>query len=137
MLFPILAGAGLGTLLIVLARTRRGDELRVLAVGLFVAASLYIGFALRSGDGRWLLIEAGGAALFGAIAWVGLRAAGWVAIGWVAHMAWDVWLHLDRPQPVVGTWYPLSCVGFDLIVAGYVLRAALSPAGPTPDQVLT
>ena len=62
MLFPILAGVGLGTLLIVLARTRRGDELRVLAVGLFVAASLYIGFAVRSGGSRWLLIEASGAA---------------------------------------------------------------------------
>jgi len=46
--------------------------------------------------------------------------AGWLAFGWVAHVGWDIWLHLDRAQPVVGVWYPLACVGFDLMVGGYL-----------------
>jgi hypothetical protein len=50
----------------------------------------------------------------------------WLALGWTAHVAWDVGLHLDRPQVIVPAWYPLLCVGFDLVVAGFVLGSSLS-----------
>ena len=58
----------------------------------------------------------------------GLRRPGWLALGWTAHVVWDVALHLERAQPVVGAWYPLACIGFDLIVAGYLLNAAVPSA---------
>lgn len=132
MLFPILLGAVLGALFAHLARSRRSGETRVLAVGLAAAALIYVGLALPGADPRWLLLETAGLAVFGALAWLGRSSALWLATGWVAHVAWDVGLHLDRPQSVVGAWYPLLCVGFDLIVAGHLLRAA--PVAPDAAQ---
>ena len=122
MLEPILAGAVLGALFAVAARRHGGaDELRVFGMGLAVAALIYVGLALPTGDSRWLVLETAGVAIFGGVAWFGLVRPGWLAIGWMAHVIWDVGLHLDRAQPVVGTWYPLACVGFDLMVAGFLL----------------
>jgi hypothetical protein len=127
MLEPIILGAVLGGLFVLLAR-RLGQraEARLLAAGLAVAALIYVGLALASA-GRWLAIETAGVAIFGTLAWLGVRASSWwLALGWLGHVAWDVGLHLDRPQPVTPEWYPLLCVGLDLIVAGFLLgRAAL------------
>ena len=130
MLEPILAGALLGGLFALAARRLGGGggELRALALGLAVAALIYVGLALPSASGRWLLVETAGVAIFGGVAWLGLRRPGWLALGWTAHVVWDVALHLERAQPVVGAWYPLACIGFDLIVAGFVLRAAVPSA---------
>lgn len=126
MLLPILGGAALGALFAVLAANRgAAGERRLLALGLVVAALIYVGLAMPSADSHWLAVEAIGVIMFGGLAWVGSRAAGWLALGWAAHVAWDVGLHLDRAQPVVGGWYPLACVGFDLVIAGFVLHAAV------------
>jgi hypothetical protein len=126
MLLPVLAGAVLGAFFALLARMLvPAGELRLLALGLLVAALIYVGLALPSADWRWLGLEATGVIVFGGLAWLGRRAAGWLALGWMTHVGWDVGLHLDRPQPVVGAWYPLSCIGFDLIVAGFLLSEAI------------
>jgi hypothetical protein len=124
-LAPVLSGAVLGVLYVLVARRRGGfQESRLLAIGLVAAALIYLALALVRGEGRWLGLEAAGVALFTPIAWLGLRAsAWWLVFGWVAHVGWDVGLHLERPQPVIGAWYPLLCVGFDLILAGYLLSA--------------
>jgi hypothetical protein len=128
MLLPILVGAVLGALFAIFARARKAAEVRVLALGLVVAALIYVGLALADRGREWLVIEVAGAVLFGCLAWLGLRASRWwLAMGWVAHVGWDVGLHLDRAQAVVGAWYPLLCVGFDLVVAGFVLSAVLEP----------
>jgi hypothetical protein len=132
---PILAGAVLGGLFALLAR-RQGEtgELRLLALGLGVTALIYVGLALAATDGRWLAVEAAGLALFAGLAWLGVqRARWWLALGWAAHVGWDVGLHLDRTQPLVGAWYPLFCVGFDLILAGFLLSGAKT-TGPTPGR---
>ncbi|HEY7505730.1 MAG TPA: DUF6010 family protein [Gemmatimonadales bacterium] len=129
MLEPILAGAVLGAVFAVAARRLGSDgELRVFAVGLAVAALIYLGLALPTAVGRWLVVETAGVTIFGGLAWLGLRRPGWLALGWAAHVAWDVALHLEQAQPVVGAWYPLACIGFDLIVAGFVLNAAVPSA---------
>ncbi len=128
MVLPILLGAALGALFAAFARARKAAEARVLALGLVVAALVYVGLALAGTAREWLVIEMAGVALFGGLAWLGVRASRWwLATGWGAHVAWDVGLHLDRAQTVVGAWYPLLCVGFDLMVAGFVLSAALGP----------
>ena len=129
MLFPILGGAVLGAVFAIFARTRKPAELRILALGLVVAALIYVGLALAGKGREWLGIELAGLVLFMCLAWLGLRASRWwLAIGWMAHVGWDVGLHLDRAQPVVGAWYPLLCVGFDLVVAGFLISAALGSA---------
>jgi Family of unknown function (DUF6010) len=129
MLEPILAGALLGALFAVAARRLGGDgELRAFALGLGVAALIYVGLVLPTASGRWLIVEMAGVAIFGGIAWLGVRRPAWLALGWTAHVAWDVVLHLERAQPVVGAWYPLACIGFDLVVAGFLLNAAVPSA---------
>jgi hypothetical protein len=124
MLAPILTGAVLG-LLFALAAHRRGD-LRLFALGLIVAALIYVALVIPDGTGGWLALEAAGLLIFTAFAGMGLRAPGWLGAGWLAHVGWDVGLHLDRAQSVVGPGYPLGCVGFDLIVAGFLFAAAVS-----------
>jgi hypothetical protein len=47
----------------------------------------------------------------------------------VAHVGWDVGPHLDRVQEIVPAWYPLLCVGFDLVAAGFLLGPAPAPCG--------
>ena len=58
-------------------------------------------------------------ALFGAAAVVGRRT--WVpclAIGWAAHVAWDLARHRSGAGAVyTPAWYPWLCVGFDLTLA--------------------
>ncbi len=124
MLMPIIVGVLLGTLYVVAVRAWiPRAERRVLALGLVVTALLYVGFALAGrADSSTLFLEAGGVALFGLVAWLGIRdALWWLAAGWVAHVAWDVGLHVDRSQTLVPVWYPLFCVGFDLMVAEFIV----------------
>lgn len=120
-----LVGAALAALLIaVVRRSAPKVERRLLAVGLAVAALVYVLFVLRSAaageelGGRWLAIELAGLALFGVAAWRGRASWAWVALGWAAHVAWDVLLH-GADTAFVPAGYPALCVGFDLAVAGY------------------
>jgi hypothetical protein len=127
MLIPIVVGAVLGVLFVLAARAwTRGTGRLVLVVGLLVTALIYVGFALAAEDrNRSLAVEAFGVLLFGLLAWLGLRRSlWWLSIGWLGHVAWDVGLHLDRTLAAVPAWYPLFCVGFDLVVAGYLLGPA-------------
>jgi hypothetical protein len=134
MLLPILVGAVLGALFAIFARMRKGAEVRVLTLGLIVAALIYVALALVSDEQRWLMTEMVGVALFGGLAWLGLRSSSWwLALGWLGHVGWDVGLHLDRPQPLVGTWYPLLCVGFDLVVAGFLVNSSIGRARSRPE----
>lgn len=132
MLAPIVFGAVLGGLLVMAARTWSRSERRVLAIGLVIAALIYLGFSLFPGaDSPSLQLEASGVAIFGFLAWLGFRRSlWWLAAGWLAHVAWDVGLHLDRLSGGVPGWYPLLCVGFDLVVVGYLL-GALAFSGAT------
>ena len=121
-----MVGALLGSGFILLVRrSGRVGEIRMMAIGLIVTALIYVPLAVLGSDRSWLVLETGGLAIFGVLAWLGMRSPAWLALGWVGHVAWDVGLHLDRTQSVVDRWYPLFCVGFDLIVAGYLLSLAL------------
>jgi hypothetical protein len=123
-ILSVLVGVVLGALFIALARAggpRR--ERRVLGAGLVIAALIYVGFALRGGaPGRWLALELAGAAVFGAAAGAGVRFSTWLlALGWGAHVLWDVLLHRSGGgSTYTPAAYPWLCVGFDLLVAGYV-----------------
>lgn len=126
MIVEIVVGVLLGGAFVVYAHRQRGrGEARTYAAGLVVAALVYVGFALVRGAGlRWTALEVAGLLPFLGFSWLGLRRNPlWLAVGWVAHVGWDVGIHLPSGAPVfVPRWYPLVCIGFDLIVAVAILR---------------
>jgi hypothetical protein len=44
-----------------------------------------------------------------------------LALGWAFHAAWDAALHKLTAAPFVPDWYPLVCLSFDLVLAGYII----------------
>lgn len=85
------------------------------AAGLVIAAAIYVVFALVDGDVLHAMGETCGVLLFAAIALGGLRWSPYLlAAGWLGHAAWDLLAH---PAP---WWYPALCIGFDVLVAGFI-----------------
>jgi hypothetical protein len=109
--------------LVLLARSlapRR--ELFVYGVGLGITAVAYVALGLHHGaPARYLGLELVGAVLYGSAAILGTRR--WptlLALGWTAHVAWDLFLHPAGGPAYAPLWYPWFCVGFDLPVGGYL-----------------
>ena len=95
----------------------------LLAVFLFVAAALYILFAVRAGEGTfWVVGELAGVGIYGTMALWGLRGSPWwLAAGWAAHPIWDLALHYIGPgASFAPVGYTITCLSFDLLVAAYV-----------------
>ena len=119
----LLLGLALGGAFVALARTRGVGERRLLALGLVVAALVYVGFAIAgSAPVGWLLAEGLGLVAYGGFAWLGLqRAPGWLAAGWALHAVWDGGLHLAGAGAALAPdWYVLACLSFDLLVGAYI-----------------
>ncbi len=97
-------------------------ELFVYGVGLGITAVAYVVFALLNGaPARYLALELVGAVLFGSAAVFGTRP--WpalLALGFTAHVVWDLFLHPAGGPAYAPVWYPWFCVGFDLFVGGYI-----------------
>lgn len=121
-----LVGVILGLIFVVVARRiDPRDPSRIYALGLVLAALVYLGFAVaRSADARWLGIESLGVLLYGSAAWVGFtHSRAVLALGWAAHVLWDVLLHLDGTgSSYTPSFYPWLCIGFDVVLAGAVWR---------------
>ena len=121
LIIEIVIGVVLAIGFILLVRLSRSytREKRSYAIGLVVAALIYVGFALFSDSLRWILIELAGVAMCAIFVWLGLRKSGWfLAVGWALHPLWDAGLHYSTQ--VVPHWYIGACIGFDLLVAGYI-----------------
>ncbi len=98
----------------------------LLAGFLFVAAALYIVFAVRAGENiYWIVGELAGVGIYGTMALRGLRGSPWwLAAGWAAHPIWDVGLHYFGPGgSFAPVGYTIPCLSFDLLVAAYVVIA--------------
>jgi hypothetical protein len=116
-------------LFIVLAR-RFGvqREVRVYAVGLVVAAIVYLGFALNGSGLGWLFVELLGVAIFAVSASLGVKVSPFfLGLGWALHAAWDGWMHAIAGAGFVPNWYPPVCLGFDLVLAGYIFAIRRNP----------
>ena len=121
-LIEIVIGIALavGFILLVRRSGRYTREKRSLAIGLVVAALIYVGFGMFSGSLRWMLIELSGVPIYAVFAWLGLRKSGWfLAAGWALHPLWDAGLH-DYSTQFVPHWYINGCIGFDLLAAAYI-----------------
>jgi hypothetical protein len=94
----------------------------VYGIGLGVTAVAYVGFALTLGAPReHLERELVGAVLFGTAAVLGTRR--WpslLALGYTAHVLWDLFFHYAGGPAFAPSWYAMFCVGFDLPVGGYI-----------------
>jgi hypothetical protein len=119
----LLTGVAACGVFIVLARRLKPErELRLYALSLVIAALVYVGFTVRGAPGKWLAVELAGLAVFTLLAWLGLKISALIlAFAWAAHAAWDVLLHKLTPVAFVPDWYPLACLGFDLLLAGYII----------------
>ena len=124
----ILAGVVLALGTVFLTRKLRPEAaFRVLAIGLVVAAFVYVAFAVAGQAGAWWIgVELLGVALYGTLAWLGFRrwplVLGW---GWVAHAAWDLALHLGGAGAAfTPAWYPWLCLGFDVPIGVAVMAQA-------------
>lgn len=121
-LTEIIIGAGLAIGFIFLARLSKSfsGEKIIYAVGLVCAALIYVGFGLFSNSTNWVIIELAGLPVYGAFAWLGLKRSGWfLAVGWIMHVFWDALLH-GSSTAFVPNWYIGLCIGFDLVVGGYI-----------------
>ena len=114
----------LGAVVLVLLARRlapRG-ELLVFGVGLGVTAVAYVLFGLlRGAPADHLARELVGAVVYGAAAVLGVRR--WpylLAIGWTAHVGWDLFFHFANGPGFAPDGYAMFCVGFDLPVGGYI-----------------
>lgn len=105
---------------------------RTLGLGSLVLATLaYVPFAIAGGAGfTWVAIEVLGAILYGALAMPALNGSSnsmkWLFAGWAVHPLWDVAVHVIGPgRRFVNPYaWPVPCISFDLVVAGYLACVA-------------
>lgn len=89
--------------------------------GLLIAALVYVVFALVGKSWDHLPMELGGVLIYGLFVWFSKKyELWWLALGWALHIGWDVFLHSDGATPFVPSWYPRVCLGFDIVIAGYI-----------------
>jgi hypothetical protein len=119
----VVAGALLAEIFILVVRTfaRRG-EIRVYSIGLVVTGVMYLIFGVVQGAPlHHLGVEAVGAVMFSGAALLALRRwPGLLGLAWCAHAAWDLFLHHAAGPSYAPAWYPMLCVGFDLVLGGYI-----------------
>jgi hypothetical protein len=126
----VLIGVLGAMVLVLLARTvapRR--EFLVYGVGLGITAVAYVAFALLHGAPAVRLgLELVGAVIYGSAAVLGTRRWPWLlALGWTAHVAWDLFLHPASGPAYAPVWYPWFCVGFDLPIGAYIAGLISDP----------
>lgn len=121
---------------ILVARTLKPErELRLYATGLVIAALIYVGFTAQGAAPAWLFLELAGLVVFTLLAWLGLKISALIlAFAWAAHVAWDLALHKLLDVAFVPDWYPVVCVGFDLLLAGYIAVRVKSGAFKRKDN---
>ncbi len=98
----------------------RRFELVSWAICLFLAAAIYVAFALR--EAGWMRLELAGLVGYTALAWYGVRRPRLLALGWLLHAGWDAILHAGAPETLVPGWYRWACLGFDVVAAIYLER---------------
>jgi hypothetical protein len=122
---PFLLGAVVGIAFVIGARSQRADRANLIyVVGLVITALLYVVFAISGrASGSSLGLELLGAILYCGLAVAGLRGGRTaLALGWAGHPLWDVLLHTSGSGAAyTPSWYPMACVGFDLVVAVGIL----------------
>lgn len=128
-----LVGIAAGLATIILARVVRGQRW-MYSIGLLVLPTLYILFALRTGETALIAAEA----LYGVpffvggllFAFVSVRhSAAMVGALWMLHGLYDLIHYQLFTNPGVPDWYPVWCASVDGVVGAYVLWISRRLAG--------
>ena len=91
--------------------------------GLVIAALVYLLFSIANRDWHWVFIEMAGVILYFLFFWIATKSnLYFIAIGWILHVLWDVILHIYLDPGYAPSWYPVFCIGFDIVIAGYLIR---------------
>lgn len=134
----LLLGAILAAVYILIGNKIKVPDFKTnMAIGLFVAALIYVGFALAWGNAQWVAIEALGLPIYGGMAWLGLRKSPiWLGVGWLLHMPWDMFVHYIGPGfHLAPVWYMFACFSFDLIVGVYLIIRFFRQHTPKTSEV--
>jgi hypothetical protein len=136
-LIAALIGVALGIVVILFARTIRGEGW-LYSIGLLTLPSLYAFFALRVGDQTVGLNEMIYGIPFLAagliFAFVSVRQSA-VVIGslWILHALYDVTHDQFITNPGVPRWYPAFCFCVDVVIGAYLLWLSRRVAKRTRD----
>ena len=112
-----------GGTLIIPSLLARDTAFGLLAILLGMIASVYLGYALADGRLRAFQIEYVGMVAFAALATIALagHSALLLALGYLAHGLWDLLHHRRSVDTHMPWWYVPLCLGYDTVVALYVL----------------
>lgn len=122
MILEIIIGILGAFALIYLNRTAsKKKQITLCEYALILAALIYVGFALVAENWAWLPYEIAGVAIYGFAVVLSRKFSPiWLGIGWVCHVFWDLLLHPNGHPGYVPEWYPGACLGFDLMIGGFV-----------------
>lgn len=129
--FWLIAGAVFGGLFVLIAYAIPTHTLRILFRGLVVAALAYVIFSVHGpASSGWIGLELLGLAIYGGMAFLGLRRSQWwLVAGWALHPVWDIALHyLGAGSAFAPAPYALACLTWDPIVAAYIAYRIVRPA---------
>lgn len=121
--FWISLGLVAAILFVALIQIQPEQQSKILAVGLVIAAFIYVAFAMAGGANQsWLFIEIAGVGVYSLLAGLGVRYSDWwLMLGWMAHPIWDIGLHLlNNGAAFTPAWYAIACVSFDILIAVYI-----------------
>lgn len=91
------------------------------AIALITAALIYVGFSSLSKNTAWIFTELLGVIIFSIIAFAGIKFSSWfLAMGWLIHPAWDLLIDNHNLTKFVPQWYPIVCIGYDILMASYI-----------------
>lgn len=101
---------------------------KIYAAALIIAASIYVGFSLLSQNTTWIFTEILGVIVFSLISFLGLKFSPWLlAMGWLIHPAWDLFIDNHNLNTFVPHWYPIVCMGYDILIAWYIAWKCTKP----------
>jgi hypothetical protein len=107
-------------------RHPEAQRLQLSALGLAVAAGIYVAFALAARGGEWILVELALAIAFSLMAFAATRSPLLLGSAWILHVGWDT-IHLHYLEGAIAPpWYPPLCIAFDVGVGVWLIRNAFS-----------
>jgi len=125
-IYIVLGTIAAGVLIFYIRNFPVRKKYHLMALGLFLAAAVYVVLSLTTFNKIWIVVEVVGLLLFLLFVWMAFHYSMWfVVLGWTAHIIWDVGIHPQETAPYVPYWYAWICVGFDAVIAVYIAASLI------------